>query len=194
MAIRVVTEPAVEPISVDDLKVDLRIDSDLTAEDYLLVALITAARRWCEGVLRRTMITTTLELILDAFPGGDTIELPRPPLVSVTSVKYYDEAETEATLSAANYQVDTYSQPGRIVLTATGAWPSTALRPANGVIIRYVAGYGAEESSVPATFVQAIRLLAGHWYESREAVASTGAVPKEIPFGVEALLMVDRNF
>ena len=28
---------------------------------------------------------------------------------------------------------------------------------------------------------------------NREAIATTGAVPKEVPFGVEALLWLDRN-
>jgi len=193
MAITVITEPATEPIDLTDLKNDIKVDSDLTADDSLIDALITAARRWAEGFLGRALITQTIELTLDKWPDGDRIEVPRPPLQTVSSVKYYDQDDTEATLSSANYLVDTASSPGRIVLNSGESWPTTALRPANGVIVRFVAGYGDAASDVPATMVQAVRLLVGHWYENRLAVASTGAVPKEVPFGVEALLWHDRG-
>ena len=58
--------------------------------------------------------------------------------------------------------------------------------------MQFVAGYGDEELDMPETTVQAIRLLVGHWYENREAVSSTGAIPKEVPFGVMSLLWLDR--
>lgn len=192
MAIAVITEPGIEPIRVADLKNDIKVDADLTADDYLVAGLITAARRWAEGFLRRALITQTLEVVFDKWPENSVIKVPRAPLQSVASVKYYDEDDTEATLSSGSYFVDTVSEPGRIVLNSGESWPSTALRPANGVIVQFVAGYGDDEGDVPADMVHAIRLLVGHWYENREAVATTGAVPKEIPFGVEALLWMDR--
>ena len=192
MAIRVVTGPAVEPITIDDLKNDLKVDADLTADDALIRALGIAARRVAESIQNRALITQTLELALDGWPGGNTLEIPRPPLQSVTSIKYYDEDNTERTLDSGSYFLDTYSQPGRVVLKADQSWPDAVLRPASGVIVQFVAGYGDEESEVPETTVQAIRLLVGHWYENREAVSSTGAIPKEVPFGVMSLLWLDR--
>ncbi|NIP96559.1 MAG: phage gp6-like head-tail connector protein, partial [Akkermansiaceae bacterium] len=45
---------------------------------------------------------------------------------------------------------------------------------------------------VPETTRQAIRLLVGHWYENREAISTSGAVPKEVPLGVQALLWLER--
>jgi uncharacterized phiE125 gp8 family phage protein len=192
VAIRVVTGPAVEPITIDDLKNDLKVDADLTEDDALIRALGIAARRVAESIQNRALITQTLELALDEWPCGNTLEIPRPPLQSVTSITYYDEDDTGHTLDPGSYSVDTYSQPGRVVLNADQSWPDEVLRPANGVIVQFVAGYGDEESEVPETTVQAIRLLVGHWYENREAVSSTGAIPKEVPFGVMSLLWLDR--
>ena len=192
MAITVITEPGIEPIRVADLKNDVKVDADLTEDDFLIAGLIKAARRWAEGFLRRALITQTLEVVFDKWPEKTVIKVPRAPLQSVASVKYYDEDDTEYTLSSGSYFVDTVSEPGRIVLNSGESWPSTALRPANAVIVRFDAGYGNDESDVPADMVHALRLLVGHWYENREAVASTGAVPKEVPFGVEALLWMDR--
>ena len=192
MAIRVVAGPAIEPITIDDLKNDIKVDADLTADDALIRALGIAARRMAESIQNRALITQTLELALDGWPDGNTLEIPRPPLQSVASIKYYDEDDTERTFDAGSYLVDTYSEPGRVVLKTGQSWPDGELRPANGVIVHFVAGYGDVESQVPETTVQALRLLVGHWYENREAVSSTGAIPKEVPFGVMSLLWLDR--
>ena len=192
MAIRVIAGPIIEPITIDDLKNDLKVDADLTEDDALIRALGIAARRVAESIQNRALITQTLELALDEWPGGNTLEIPRPPLKSVASITYYDEDDAEHVLDPASYYVDTYSEPGRVVLKAGESWPDEVLRPANGVIVQFVAGYGDEESEVPETTVQALRLLVGHWYENREAVSSTGAIPKEVPFGVMSLLWLDR--
>lgn len=192
MALNVITEPGIEPIRLTDLKNDIRVDGDLTEDDFLIAGQLTAARRWVEKKLSRALISQTLEITLDAWPKGDKLEIPRAPLQSITSIKYYDTDHTEYTMSSDDYFVDTASSPGRVVLNYGATWPSGTLRPVNGVVVRFVAGYGDEEDDVPEHMVQAIRLLAGHWYENRSAVEVTGAQPKEIPFGVSALLWPDR--
>lgn len=192
MALTTITEPAIEPIALADLKNDIRVDSDLTADDFLISAHLASARRYIEKVVDRALITQTLELTMDAWPTGDRFELPRPPLQSVTSIKYYDTDHAEYTLSSDDYYLDTASSPGRVVLEFGSTWPAVALRSVNGIIIRFVAGYGDEESDVPEHLAHAVRLLAGHWYENRGAVETGGAQPKEIPLGVNSLLWLDR--
>jgi uncharacterized phiE125 gp8 family phage protein len=54
--------------------------------------------------------------------------------------------------------------------------------------VTFDAGYGLTETSVPASLRQALLLLVAHWYENREPVLSSGAVPKELPLAVESLL------
>ena len=132
------------------------------------------------------MITQTWDYFLDAFPSGSSIKLPRPPLQSVTYLQYTDEDGVTSTFSSSSYMVDANSEPGRLVLLAGESWPTDALYPAAAVNLRFVAGYGAA-ADVPQWSKQAILLLVGHWYENREAVL-TGAMPREIPFGVARLL------
>lgn len=192
MAITIYSEPAIEPIAVAEIKADLRIDADLTEHDFLISALIVAARRWLESKMRRALITQTIDLTLDAWPRATILEIPRPPLQSISSITYYDDNDTAAVMAAGEYFTDTASTPGRVVLRNGSTWPGGSLRVANGIVIRYVAGYGDSAADVPATFIQAIRLLVGHWYENPSAVAGTGAQPKEIPLGVNALLWPDR--
>jgi len=192
MAVTVITEPAVEPISIDDLKNDLKVDSDLVLDDALILGLGKAARVLAEKVQGRALITQTLELTLDGWPAKGFFELPCPPLQSVTSITYYDEDDNAATVDSGTYFVDTVSEPGRVVLNSGESWPSTTLRAVNAVVVRFVAGYGAEGADVPETVRNAIRLLVAHWYENREAISTSGAVPKAMPFGVQALLWLDR--
>jgi uncharacterized phiE125 gp8 family phage protein len=159
------------------------------SDDALLTGLIQAAREWAEGYTNRAIITQTWELVLDDWPSGDYVDIPLPPLQSITDIKYKDTAGTESTLAATNYITDTDSFLGRVVLAYGCSWPSGTLYPAAGIRVRFVAGYGLAVS-VPQRYKQAIMLLAAYWYENREG--ATDKPPAEIPFAVKALLGLDR--
>ena len=109
-------------------------------------------------------------------------------------IRYYDTSDTEYFIDAGDYFVDMKSEPGRIVLNYSKSWPSIVLRPANGVCVTFQPGYGDAATNVPQRIRQAIKLLISHWYENREPVSTSGAIPKEMPFSVESLLWQDRCF
>ena len=156
-------------------------------EDALIKGLITAAREYCEGVTRRALASQTIEAYLNCFPRENRIELPRPPLQSVTSVKYKNSAGSEKTLAEnTDYLVDAESNVGGLVLPYGKSWPSFTAYPVNPIKIRFIAGYFSE-NPIPKSIKQAMLLLIGHWYEHREAVISA-TVSKEIEFAVKALL------
>ena len=62
----------------------LQIDLDETDFDDLLRRLRKAARQYAESVTWRVLIQQTWDVFFDAWPAGDAIELPKPPLRSVT--------------------------------------------------------------------------------------------------------------
>jgi len=166
MALTVDTEPAAEPILKAEAKTHLRVDH--TGDDTYITTLCTVARRWAERWTRRAMITQTLRLTLDALPGFDgIIELPRPPLQSITSIAYIDTAGASQTLAASKYRVETKSAPGRVEPAWGETWPSTR-SIVGAVTIIYKAGYGTGGSSVPAEMIQAMLLLIGDLYSHRE--------------------------
>ncbi|MGE3622973.1 MAG: head-tail connector protein [Bdellovibrionales bacterium] len=182
---KLLTPPAAEPVTLDEARLHMRVDA--TADDALLAGLITAARQWAENYTGRAFIAQTWQLWLDALPdagsGTPYICVPRPPLLSVTSVATYDDADTATIRDAADYQADTAHEPGRIALRRSLA--GTA-RPMNGIGITYVAGYGAEGSAVPPPIRTAILHLAAHWYDHRGDTADITAPP--VPLPVTALL------
>lgn len=184
-----ITAPADEPVALDDAKLHLRVDID--DDDDLIEALIIAAREYVEAITRRALITQTWDLYLDEFPAGESLALPYPALQSVTGVYYTPDGESEQTFSADDYEVDTVSTPGRIVLASDASWPGDTLTETNGVRVRFIAGYGDDAADVPQAIRQAMLMLIGHWYENREATVGVGSM-QTVPFAVEALLWTHR--
>lgn len=177
--VTIITGPAEEPFDTDSAKLDARVDHD--TEDALIAEYVTAARQYVENETWRALVTQTLEAAFDAWPSGNALVLPRPPLQSVTSVTYTDSNGDATVWDSSNYIVDTRREPGRIVLAYGQSWPSATLQPVNGIVVRYVAGYGGA-STVPAVLKKAIRLLANEMYEHREAtVIAAGVVATAVP-------------
>lgn len=180
------TDATTEPVSTADAKLFLRITDETT--DAEVEALVKAARMRVENECEIALINQTWTLKMDGFP--DLIELPRPPLSSVTSITYVDGDGTTQTLSSSVYTVDTTSRPGRVYLAYGQSWPTTrSVRHA--VTVTYVAGYGSAASSVPAPLVHAVKILAAHYHENREAVV-VGQTPMAVPESAMALIQAYR--
>jgi uncharacterized phiE125 gp8 family phage protein len=190
MILKQIAAPAVEPVSLAEAKLHLRVD--IADDDTLITALISAAREYFEGATGRALITQKWRLSLETWPGN-VVELPRAPLVSVDDFEYIDSAGTTTDVGAAVYDVDTDSEPGRIVLAYGQTWPSTTLAIMNPIQIEYTAGYGAAATAVPEHMRQAIKLLVAHWYENREPV-SAGEVAREVPFALKSLIYLYRIY
>ena len=183
------TGPAVEPLTVAEAKLHLRVD--ISDDDVFIGTLITAAREWVEAYLDRTLITTQLILRAAEFPTEE-LELARPPMATAGTatavvITYTLADTTTATLSTALYRVDRTSTPGNVAPIINGTWPSDVIEDANAVAVTYWAGYGPTSASVPATIRHACLMLIGHWYESRSTVL-VGVTSKPLEFAVESLL------
>jgi uncharacterized phiE125 gp8 family phage protein len=186
MAWKVTAPPAEEPITLTEAKLHLRVDH--ADDDTLITSQIKTAREYCEDFQNRAFITQTIKLTLDEFP--DVICVPRPPLISVTSIKYIDENGQQQTLNSSVYKVDTESEPARIVPAYNQCWPG--LRgDINSVEVIYQAGYGGA-AAVPGKVISAMKLLLTHLYENREPV-NIGNIVTELPMSVKSLLSLDRS-
>ncbi len=177
-----ITPPAVEPVTLAEAKAHLYVTH--IDDDALIGAYISAAREDAEHRLQRALVSQTWELALDAFPA--VIVLPMAPLSSVTSIKYLDGNGVEQTLAPAAYAVDTAAEPGAVVPAYGLAWPATRAER-NAVRVRYVAGYGADGSLVPASIKAWIKLRVGALYENRESAVAgqpIQAAPRDFADGL----------
>ena len=189
MALVLTSPPAVEPVSLSEAKAHLRVDG--TDEDALITALILAARKHLETWLARALITQSWRLMLDVWPPSGAVDLPLSPLQSIEGVETYDADDVATPVAASEYFVDAVSDPARLVRTSGDAWPAPG-RAANGVEIRFTAGYGDAASNVPQPLRQALHLLIAHWFERREPVAAEGA-QTSVPLGVASLISPYRR-
>lgn len=155
--------PAVEPISLADMKSYLRLDGD--DEDDLVSALIVAGRLAVEQAGRIALISQTWRLRLAAWPGDRVVALPFRPFVSVEAIRVADGGTSPPSpVSSDLYRVDAASDPVRLLLDAT--IPAPARRSA-GIQIDVVCGFGASAAAVPEPLRLAVRRLAAYWFERR---------------------------
>lgn len=180
--LKVITPPAIEPVTWQEVALQLRYDDPDPDIQAQIEALISTAREWCEGYQNRAYITQTLEFALDNWPCGNEIGLPRPLLQSVIQVEYINDGASE-TLDADLYTVDDYGFVARVVLNPGVSWPIASLPGANGVRVRYVAGFGDAATDVPQRIRQAIIALTAHWFDHGRC---------DPPPAVYALLDLDR--
>jgi uncharacterized phiE125 gp8 family phage protein len=161
MRIAVVTPPSAELITLAEAKAHLRIE-----------ALIASARQYVEAATNRALGLQTLEVQRRDF--AHCMELPRPPLRNVVSVKYLDTTGAEQTLALSTYYrtvEHSDNQPGLLELKENVTLP-LVYDSAAAVRIRYQAGLdttGSPVDIVPAGLKQAMLLVIGDLYEHREA-------------------------
>lgn len=180
--LKIVTGPAATPVSRTEARNHLRLDDDV--DDSLVRAYIQAATDWAENYTGRFFVSRTCQMMLDGArelesplwegmrtgPSNvaylDHIELAAVPVISVESIKYYSDDDTQYTWAASNYFVDTFSEPAKVVLRDGGTYP-TDLRAANGLEINFTAGYGSNPSAVPEAIKVAILQYIAFLYEHR---------------------------
>jgi uncharacterized phiE125 gp8 family phage protein len=158
--------PPQPPCTLAEAKAQCRVTN--SEEDELIEHYMAAAVSHIdgpEGLMRKAVMPQTWEKAFDAFPSSE-IKLPLMPVISVDWVRYTDADGAEQTVSDSDYEVDTYSDFGWIVPTAS--WPST-MATINAVRVRWTAG----ATEVPVAFKQAVLLMVSHYFDHRGSDAET---------------------
>lgn len=183
MPLRLITPASEEPVTLQEARAHLRLES---GENEYISDLIAAARRHCESFQGRSYITQVWDLYLNSFPCG-CIRVPLPPLQEITSIKYKDSAGVLRTLDPSEYAVDAFSEPGLICRAYGKSWPAT-FPEINAVQIRFIAGFGAAPD-VPQEIKYAILLKVADLYEHR---GGDEGIDRNIRDAIESLLWPDR--
>jgi len=199
---RLVMGPAVEPITLTELKTHMRISDD--TDNQYLAQLIQDTVQELEDYSGLALITQSWQLTLDRWPlhneqwwDGEreahidviyagskhrSLELPRYPLRTVDAVTVYDESDNATVVTIADvFDIDTSHLRGTLTLKRGAVWP-TALRASAAIEIDYTAGYGGTTVTVPAPLRRAVRQMAAFMYEHRgdgcdpgDALSKSGA-------------------
>ena len=177
----VTTEPAQEPVTLQEVKEHLRVEDGI--DERFLRPLIETARRFAESHLGRRLVTTTLTQTYDVAKDfdeplwegtkiGADIQFYKPyltlgegPVQSVVHVKTYDDADNATVFATSKYYVDNAREPARILLRKGETWEPN-LRVANGIEVQYVVGYSSIYA-IPEPIRMGILQHIAHLYEHR---------------------------
>lgn len=215
MLLQLKTPPILEPVDLNEVKNHLRLDTAF--EDTTLASFVMAARMHVEN-LCGPLITQTWDQFEQHFPSEfhwfefrrsiwtdwDTVymggrrrdgnrydfHLGKSRVQSILSITYTDSDGTIQTLDPSIYTLESWGEfHSRVILQRGKDWPSDRLARGNSVTIEFNCGYGDTPDDIPEPIRIAILLLAGNWYENREAVLTgPGSQMATLPFGVDALL------
>jgi hypothetical protein len=174
------TDAGIEPLTLAEMKLHLRVDAGITTEDAEISALITVARLWIEDFTGRALIDQQWTLRVGEFierpaifgamivsgvmpqsPAG--IGLYRSPVLAVVSAASLDADGVETALAADDYRLaEPKSKWPRIMGLSAG----TAYR------VTFRAGYAdrtgsptQDASVVPETYKMAMKLYAEAMYD-----------------------------
>lgn len=203
-----VTSATGEPVGLNEIRSHMRLSTGSTgsptADDNRIMGFVRTARRKVEALSGRFMYKQTWDTYLDNWPSGNEIELPYNPLIHVstgTGLAYKNSSgggwvNVPSSDGEHGWEYDPVSEPPRVVLKNNMSWPSETLYNINPVRVRAIYGYGtsgkAYSTNVPEDGKSAIKLLAAHYYENREAsiVAQTMQM---IPEGINDLIQLFKG-
>lgn len=145
----VITPPASYPVTWEDAKTHLRLDTN-DDETYVSETLIPAAVDYAEEAMSSSLISRTLRA---TFYDGEPLVLPRGPLISITAVTDKDENDLA-------YETKAIGRSVQVIPTTAGSYP---------ISIQYSAGY-ASANAIPAAIRLAILQHVATMYRDRESI------------------------
>jgi len=180
--------PTAEPVSLEEAKWHLRIDTD--DNDYIIEGLIKAAREHAEAVLNRALLSQTWCMYLEDWPDDeDYIEIPYPPLQSITSIIYTDyngalntwtvatDSTGDTTLASATItgMTDTSDFDVGDIVTVSAGFPTTTLQIESKTATTIVLNNVATSTQANVTVTTATNYLEDTKSEPGRVVLAYGA-------------------
>lgn len=153
MNFTVISHPPFEPVPLTTIYKHLRLTPDhqnspgeeTHPDDTILRGYRTSARQDVESATGRSLVQQTIR---GSFSAEDVTRLHRGPIISVSSVKYFDASNALTTVDSANYYLTDEVVPEVRFITDYSA-PTTYDRP-DAIRVEYSAGY-VGDGSPPTT-------------------------------------------
>jgi uncharacterized phiE125 gp8 family phage protein len=86
MRFKNITNGTFDAIALEDIRVHLKIPSNVTAEDNLLISYIKSAGRYFENFTNRVISSSTWAGYLNEWPSSMLIRIKKNPITSVTKI------------------------------------------------------------------------------------------------------------
>jgi uncharacterized phiE125 gp8 family phage protein len=181
MPLSVINPPATAALNVEMLKEHLRLkvspSDSYDHENTVLNLICDAVTTAYQERFKVQLIQADLCFCFKSFKKE--MELPRPPLLQVLSVQYYDESGELVTIPDSQYEVTLNGiKPGFIRFKNSFSLPPASQDHAYPVKVNYTAGYGSDPESVDKGITLYLLNTAGTYYYQREKeiISYAGAI------------------
>ena len=114
------TPPAVEPLSLAEVKEHLKVEVDV--DDNLISRLITTARQHVEKQTDKVMIDQTWLIYLSDWPGSSEVKLPVGPVSTINELRTWSDDEIASTVDPSHYYADLAGSPQKLILRGSRIW------------------------------------------------------------------------
>jgi uncharacterized phiE125 gp8 family phage protein len=134
-----VAPPDITPVSLADVKAQLRVDH--TDDDAMIGALLMAATERFDGwtgTLGRSLVEQTWRQEFACFAG--CLRLPLAPVLSVESITYFDGENAQQTIDASVYALFSDARGPYVGLKPDQSWPGNYARR-DAISVTFKAGY-----------------------------------------------------
>lgn len=159
----IIQTPASEPVTVQEVRDDLRLES---GDELLLSTLITSARIVVEAETGCRLLTQSWDVMLDEWPENDgALCLPHWPVQQVSGVYLLGGRRDTVATDIMEYELR--PRVPQIILKPGQSWPALK-RNKLGVLVSLRAGFGDDAGDVPEPLRMAIRQLVAFWYEQAD--------------------------
>ncbi|PYE86910.1 head-tail connector protein [Phyllobacterium leguminum] len=148
MAMHLITPPAIEPVTVSELRSFLRVSPD--EDDVLLTQIIRTAREAVEAQAGLALINQTWRLRLDRWPRSGRVALYRHPVREIVEVRAYAPGGMAFIIGTGERYLQG-SRPQRLYLS-----PRADAHWFDGMEIDFLAGFGETAADVPDALKRAI--------------------------------------
>jgi len=196
---RATMENDVTPSAVlDYTEVQTYLRLDGTDDQTLVENLISAVTDKVENFIGKKLITQVWSVYYDFFPRKlkedawwdgsrdgaiselyypiQFLRLPFGPCQSLYFFNTYDSTDGTVLFDASSYTLDNISGNPKVALRNGFSWPTTMLRPLNGIHIKATFGYGTK-SQVPNQIKEAIKIGVANLYEHRGDIEPESSLP-----------------
>ncbi|MBT8152542.1 head-tail connector protein [Epibacterium ulvae] len=172
-------------LPLDAFKAHLRLGRGFGTEslqDALLLGFLRASLAAIETRIGKVLITRDYTLNVNRWRDPSVLALPLVPVTAVTVLVSVDRDGGETLLDAGLYTLNSDAQVAQLRPTSV-CLPSI---PVGGHMrVEFTAGLATGFDALAADLVQAVMMLAAHYYEHRD---DTGLHRGCMPFGVTSLI------
>lgn len=184
-----VSGPASEPVTLEELKAHARISHDF--EDALLSAYIVSARQAVEAATGRACsVSQTWTLTLDRWPLTMVPEESEVWPFTTSPTQRRIQLEPRPVLGITSLVVDgTTIASTEYALRESEIWIKDSVIDSDaelggGIVITFTAGY----ATVPEQLKTAVKMMAAHLTEARETTSPQGIYHQVTPYGFDTLI------